>query len=82
MKSWLKLLVVLLAVTAVLSPIRQGNQLKAQTAVDPRFGAVESFWAPNEAAELGVGFDRILFYWNEIQPNGPGDWNTLHVLEE
>lgn len=54
----------------------------AQTAIDQRFGAVESFWAPNEAAELGVGWERILFYWNEIQPAGPEDWNTLHVLEE
>ena len=53
-----------------------------QSARDPRFGAVESFWAPGEAAELGVGWERILFYWNEIQPNGPNDWNTLHVHEE
>ncbi|MEZ4517061.1 MAG: hypothetical protein R3C44_09580 [Chloroflexota bacterium] len=50
--------------------------------VDPRFGLVESFWGPDEAAELNVGWDRILFYWNEIQPTGPDDWNTLHVLEE
>jgi hypothetical protein len=50
--------------------------------VDKRFGAIESFWAPQEAAELGVGWERILFYWNEIQPTGPEDWNTLHVLEE
>lgn len=53
-----------------------------QSALDPRFGAIESFWAPAEAAELGVGFERILFYWNEIQPGGPNDWNTLHVREE
>jgi hypothetical protein len=53
-----------------------------QSAIDNRFGAVESFWAPGEAAELGVGWERILFYWNEIQPNGPDDWNTLHVYEE
>ncbi|HUM69682.1 MAG TPA: hypothetical protein PLK31_12660, partial [Chloroflexota bacterium] len=53
-----------------------------QNARDPRFGAIESFWAPAEAAELGVGFERILFYWNEIQPTGPNDWNTLHVHEE
>lgn len=55
---------------------------QAQGAVDSRFGAVEAFWAPNEAAELGVGWERILFYWNEIQPTGPNDWNTLHVPEE
>jgi hypothetical protein len=54
----------------------------AQSAVDPRFGAIESFWAAPEAAELGVGWERILFYWNSIQPGGPGDWNTLHVPEE
>lgn len=50
--------------------------------VDSRFGVIESFWEADEAAELGVGWDRILFYWNEIQPTGPEDWNTLHVLEE
>ncbi len=49
---------------------------------DPRFGAIESFWAAEEAAELGAGWERILFYWNQIQPTGPDDWNTLHVLEE
>jgi hypothetical protein len=50
--------------------------------VDPRFGVIEAFWQPEEAAALSVGWDRILFYWNEIQPTGPDDWNTLHVLEE
>jgi hypothetical protein len=49
---------------------------------DPRFGVIEAFWEADEAAELNVGWDRILFYWNEIQPTGPDDWNTLHVLEE
>lgn len=50
--------------------------------VDHRFGVVEAFWEADDAAELNVGWDRILFYWNEIQPTGPDDWNTLHVLEE
>jgi hypothetical protein len=82
MKSWWKLLLVLAGITAVLTPTLPIQEADAQTAVDPRFGAVESFWAPNEAADLNVGWDRVLFYWNEIQPTGPGDWNTLHVLEE
>ena len=51
-------------------------------APDPRFGAVENFWVPEASRELGVGWERILFYWREIQPTGPDDWNTLHVLEE
>lgn len=54
----------------------------AEREVDVRFGVIEAFWEAPEAAELNVGWDRILFYWNEIQPTGPDDWNTLHVLEE
>ncbi len=69
-------------ITAVLTPTASAYIPPQQTALDPRFGAIESFWAPAEAAELGVGWERILFYWNEIQPAGPGDWNTLHVHEE
>ncbi|MGD2178964.1 MAG: hypothetical protein PVG71_14215, partial [Anaerolineae bacterium] len=38
---------------------------------DIRFGAVEAFRDPVAAAEAGVGWDRILFYWSELQPNGP-----------
>ncbi len=49
---------------------------------DPRFGLVSAFWLPEEAAALNVGWERILFYWSEIQPTGPDDWNTLHVMEE
>ncbi|NKQ34747.1 MAG: hypothetical protein HF973_03930 [Chloroflexi bacterium] len=89
-RIWTKLLLVLLFV-GVGTAVWQGSQPviaseaqlpSAQSARDPRFGAIESFWAANEAAELGVGWERILFYWNEIQPNGPTDWNTLHVREE
>ncbi len=84
--QWLKLLLLFLLVgvwvwpeTAVPPTYASNAQ---QSAIDSRFGAVESFWAPGEAAELGVGWERILFYWNEIQPGGPDDWNTLHVHEE
>ena len=89
-RIWTKLLLVMLFVGAG-TAVWQGSQPvtasevqlpAAQSARDPRFGAIESFWAANEAAELGVGWERILFYWNEIQPNGPTDWNTLHVREE
>jgi len=76
----------LLVAAGLLAGIRPlptaAQQTPPRQAVDPRFGAIESFWAAEEAAELGVGWERILFYWNEIQPTGPEDWNTLHVLEE
>lgn len=49
---------------------------------DRRFGVVSAFWLPEEAAALNLGWERILFYWSQIQPTGPDDWNTLHVMEE
>ena len=42
---------------------------------DRRFGAIESFRDPVSAAEVGVGWERILLYWSQLQPNGPDDWN-------
>lgn len=54
----------------------------ASAAGEPRFGIVEAFWSPDQAADLGADWERILFYWSELQPTGSGDWNTLHVMEE
>lgn len=54
----------------------------AGAADQPRFGVVEAFWSPEQAADLGADWERILFYWSELQPTGPDDWNTLHVMEE
>jgi len=49
---------------------------------DPRFGVVEAFWDTAAAIEAGVAWERILFQWSQLQPNGPDDWNTLHVPDE
>jgi hypothetical protein len=65
----------------VLGPAVEPLNVSAQVR-DRRFGAIEAFWATDEAAELGIGWERILFYWRELQPTGPDDWNTLHVREE
>jgi len=46
---------------------------------DHRFGAIEAFRDPVAAAEVGVGWERILLYWSELQPSGPDDWNLYHV---
>lgn len=62
--------------------LQEEEKSEISSPIDPRFGVIEAFWEPTDAAELRVGWDRILFYWNEIQPTGPDDWNTLHVLEE
>ena len=52
----------------------------AQSSPDPRFGAVEAFRDPDAANDLNLGWERILFYWSELQRNGPDDaWNIYHV---
>lgn len=47
-----------------------------------RFGIVESYYRPDEAADLGVGWDRIIFEWRYLQPNSPADWDTSHIPDE
>ena len=67
----------------LLGAILPGGGARAQSEEETlRFGVVEAFWSPEQAAELGVDWERILFYWSEIQPDGPESWNTLHVLQE
>lgn len=79
MSRWILIPIVGLALgLTILIP----SSSEAQTPPDRRFGMTEVFWLPDEAKELGVGWERILFYWREIQPEGPEDWNTLHVREE
>lgn len=84
-RFWLREIFLLLLVgTAVSGSVtaQSESRVTPTPTTDTRFGAIESFWEPEFAADLGVGWDRILFLWHEIQPTGPDDWNTLHVLEE
>ncbi|HET89390.1 MAG TPA: hypothetical protein ENN99_01415, partial [Chloroflexi bacterium] len=41
---------------------------------DPRFGAVEAYNDSPAAVEAGVAWDRLLFQWRDLQPNGPHEW--------
>ena len=41
---------------------------------DPRFGVVESYQRPQSAAELDVGWDRLIIEWFRMQPLGPQHW--------
>lgn len=44
---------------------------------DPRFGVVQAYQAPADAAMIGVRWERISFWWKEMQPNGPNSWNAF-----
>jgi hypothetical protein len=44
-----------------------------------RFGIVEGFWFPELTCSLGVGWERIIFNWEQHQPTGADDWYTLNV---
>jgi len=45
---------------------------------DPRFGVVEAFRSSKDAAELGLGWERVIFFWQQLQPNGPNEWNDFY----
>jgi len=69
----------LLALGAILCLIAPASISAQGPPPDPRFGAIESFRDPVAAAEAGVAWDRIIFYWSELQRTGPDDWNAFHV---
>jgi hypothetical protein len=64
------LLLVPALLAGLLAPMRG-----AAGAPDPRFGVVAAHEAPWAAADLGVGWTTVPFRWDNIQPNGPADWN-------
>ena len=54
-------------VSAAQTSVAQTNQPRR----DPRFGAVQAINAPEAAARAGVAWERIIFPWAQIQPDGP-----------
>lgn len=70
----------MLTVCAACLLLLASSSVFAQSSPDPRFGAVEAFRDPDAAKDLNLGWERILFYWSELQRNGPDDaWNIYHV---
>ncbi len=69
MRRWLTLLLSM-ALMASAWPAQ------AQTPPDLRFGAVEAYMAPDRAADLRVGWDRMVVRWYERQGDNPDQWNV------
>ncbi len=67
---------------AVLPGLWWPPALAAPPVPDRRFGVVEAYAAPNAATALGAGWTRVTFRWNEIQPNGPHEWNVAPISDQ
>jgi hypothetical protein len=44
---------------------------------DPRFGVVQAFQAARDASMIGARWERMTFWWKEMQPDGPRSWNVF-----
>lgn len=44
-------------------------------------GVVDAGRQPEAARQANVGWDRVVFLWQEIQPNGPDDWYLDRYLD-
>jgi hypothetical protein len=76
-----RIVILCIALTTILARFDSSPTAHAQDPIppDPRFGAVEAYHAPELADRSGVGWERIIFYWSELERDGPDDWNEFHA---
>jgi hypothetical protein len=72
----------LLLLTLVVFLIARAEETSVSGEVNRTFGIVEAYYQPEEAADLGVTWERMIFAWNEFQPNGPDDFYADAVPPE
>lgn len=83
-RRWLSL-AVCLVVTVV---VAAGQTAPSRVAADEwrreaqMIGAVDAAMRRDAAIQAGVGWDRVLFLWQEIQPNGPDDWEVEKWVDQ
>jgi hypothetical protein len=51
-------------------------------ASSPVLGIIDAGRAPAAAVKAGATWDRALFLWQLIQPNGPGDWALDSYIDQ
>ena len=68
--------VIALAFIPLAPPAAQATPAMAMSR-DTRFGLNEAFRAPEAADRAGAGWSRVLFWWSEMQKEGPGDLNLF-----
>jgi len=78
---WIRwILVAVLLASGLLNPGSRAT-VTAAGVPDYRFGVVEAYAAPAAASALGAGWTRATFRWNEIQLNGPDEWNEASISD-
>ncbi len=68
---WLRVLLAALVLAAV--PVGSASADDWYRA-EPLLGVVDAGRARAAARDAGASWDRVVFLWREIQPNGPDDW--------
>jgi hypothetical protein len=71
--------------TATIPASAQPAQAPAAAAVntnDVFFGAVQSIYNPDRAAQAGVQWERLIFPWSLIQKTGPNAWNDGYFNDQ
>ncbi|HEV7662632.1 MAG TPA: hypothetical protein VGQ62_03785 [Chloroflexota bacterium] len=86
--SWLRprlvTLVLLLALLGSSTPAA-AHEGAAPGAADTRerfFGAVQSIYNPDRAAQAGVQWERLIFPWSLIQKDGPTSWAEGYFTDQ
>src|SRR5215469_10655499 len=46
------------------------------------FGAVQSIYNPDRAAQAGVQWERLIFPWSLIQKTGPNSWRDGYFSDQ
>lgn len=86
MKSISAVVLVTLVAGMLLLPLgvgaEPGNEVTPLPAVDNaggRLGAVAAFEVSDLAQRAGVGWERVNFWWNQLQPEAPDQWDWSGV---
>lgn len=48
---------------------------------DFRFGAAEAYDSPSAASQAGVGWERAIYFWPDIQPVGPSEFRASKLSD-
>jgi hypothetical protein len=80
MRTRLLLLIIICCSFALIQASDKPNTLSIPPA-NNLFGVVEAYYRPQEAAQLGVSWERVIFAWNTFQPNSPDEFETSAVPE-